>query len=307
MRSDGGPVRAERSAALEVLLDGLVDYAGLFAPASLPMADALARYAEYRSGPHAWMLGRFVVPVARLAELEREGDAVLRRGAPWKLSATGGAGDREAIERFNVRNYGRAAIDVLEGKAATVEAIAEFAPLREVRTREGEPLVVYVEVPVAEDPRALIAAIAAHGLRAKVRTGGVVPDAFPNAHALASFLTACAEQDVVFKATAGLHHAVCGQYPLTYEDGSAAHTMFGFLNVFLAAFFLRAGITTAQAAGMLLERNPAAFAFDDGGVTWQGHRLDAHSIDALRERFAASFGSCSFEEPVRELEQLGLI
>ena len=300
-------VHAERSAALEVLLHGLVDYAGLFAPASLSMAEAAARYDEYRRGTHAWMLGRFVVPVARLAELEREGDAVLRRGAPWKLSVIGEAGDREAVERFNVRNYGRAAVDSLEGKASTVEAIAEFASFDGLHTREGEPFRVFVEVPIAEDPGALVAAIAAHGLHAKVRTGGVTPDAFPNAHALACFLAACAEQDVVFKATAGLHHAMCGEYRLTYQDGSGAHTMYGFLNVFLAAFFLRAGITTAQAAGLLLERKPAAFDFDAGGVTWQGHRLDAHSIDALRERFAASFGSCSFEDPVEELASLGLI
>jgi hypothetical protein len=198
-------------------------------------------------------------------------------------------------------------IDSLEGKASTAEVIAEFSSLTELRTREGEPLRVFVEVPIAEDPAALVAAIGAHGLRAKVRTGGVTSDVFPNAHALACFLAACAEQDVVFKATAGLHHAMCGEYRLTDQDGSAVHTMFGFLNVFLAAFFLRAGITAAQAAGLLLERNPAAFDFDAGGVTWQGHRLDAHSIDALRERFAASFGSCSFEEPVHELASLGLI
>lgn len=298
---------AERSAALEVLLHGLVDYAGLFPPASLSMADAARRYDEYRRGAHAWMLGRFVLPAARLQEFEADAAPSFGHGAPWRLSVIGGAGDRELVERFNTRNYGHAAIDALEGKASTPEAVAEFAALGGLRTREGDPFLVFVEVPIVEDPGALVAAIAAHGLRAKVRTGGVTPDAFPSARALARFLAACAEHDVVFKATAGLHHALCGDYGLTYETAGARHAMFGFLNVFLAAFYLRAGVTEANAAALLAERDPAAFAFEAGGVTWDGHRLDAHSIDALRERFAASFGSCSFVEPVDELAALGLV
>ncbi len=48
------------------LLAGLFDYAGLFPPASLPLDDALANYARYRSGRHGWMLGRLVVPAAQL-------------------------------------------------------------------------------------------------------------------------------------------------------------------------------------------------------------------------------------------------
>src|SRR5207244_8426599 len=55
--------------SLQALLTGLIDYAGLFPPASLSMEQALANYARYREGEHAWMLGRFVVPAARAAEV----------------------------------------------------------------------------------------------------------------------------------------------------------------------------------------------------------------------------------------------
>src|SRR5688500_1293567 len=48
--------------SLRALLDGLIDYAGLFPPATLDMQAAVARYARYRAGERAWMLGRFVVP-----------------------------------------------------------------------------------------------------------------------------------------------------------------------------------------------------------------------------------------------------
>src|SRR4051812_47585844 len=60
---------SEGMTALRSLLTGIVDYAGLFPPASLDMSTAVSNYRSYETDPSAWMLGRFVVPVARLAEL----------------------------------------------------------------------------------------------------------------------------------------------------------------------------------------------------------------------------------------------
>lgn len=56
------------SEALRELLRGLIDHAGLFPPASLDLPEAVDNYRAYRSGPHAWMLGHFVIPAARVAE-----------------------------------------------------------------------------------------------------------------------------------------------------------------------------------------------------------------------------------------------
>ena len=295
------------SAALEVLLHGLVDYAGLFPPAALPMAEAVRSYDEYRRGAHAWMLGRFVVPVARLEEFARHAESQPGHGVPRRLSVLGGASDREAIERFNDKFGEQAVIDAIEGKAATVDEVGQHAALASLFTPQGEPFLVFVEVPIAQDAGALVSAIGANGLRAKVRTGGVTVGAYPDAVQLTRFLWSCAESDVAFKATAGLHHALRGEYRLTYEPGSPQATMFGFLNVFLAACFLRAGLSEKRVIAVLEERDPKAFEFEPGGVLWDGHRLDAHSIDTLRERFAASFGSCSFAEPVQDLVSMGLL
>src|SRR5436309_1541360 len=55
-------------ASLTALMTGLVDYAGLFPPAQLSMADAAANYLQYRASGDAWMLGRFVCPAPRLGE-----------------------------------------------------------------------------------------------------------------------------------------------------------------------------------------------------------------------------------------------
>ena len=77
-----------RSPAVETLLEGLVDYAGLFPPAALSMRDAVVRYGSYRRGPHQRMLGRFVVPVARLDELALASPSVSGANEePWALAA----------------------------------------------------------------------------------------------------------------------------------------------------------------------------------------------------------------------------
>ena len=59
----------ETTESVRVLLAEIVDYAGLFPPSQLPMAEAVANYAAYLDSGYKWMLGRFVVPSARGAEL----------------------------------------------------------------------------------------------------------------------------------------------------------------------------------------------------------------------------------------------
>jgi hypothetical protein len=58
--------------SLRALLENLIDYAGLFPPAALTMQDAVRNYARYREGEHAWILGSFVVPKARVSEVPEE-------------------------------------------------------------------------------------------------------------------------------------------------------------------------------------------------------------------------------------------
>lgn len=56
---------------IRFLLENLIDYAGLFPPAELTMAEAVRNYAAYRHSEHNWMLGRFIVPASRLQEFEQ--------------------------------------------------------------------------------------------------------------------------------------------------------------------------------------------------------------------------------------------
>ncbi len=126
-------------------------------------------------------------------------------------------------------------------------------------------------------------------------------EAFPSVAQLGQFILACAAAQVPFKATAGLHHAVPGVHPLTDAPGSPSCRMHGFLNVFLSAVFLSAG----EFRGEML--TGAGFAFENDGVRWDDLKVSTADIRSTRERLAISFGSCSFEEPVSELKNMGLL
>jgi hypothetical protein len=54
-------------AALRALLSNLIDYAGLYPPAGLPLAIVTERYRAFRASPDAWMLNRLVLPQSQLS------------------------------------------------------------------------------------------------------------------------------------------------------------------------------------------------------------------------------------------------
>ena len=295
------------STTIDALIDGLVDYAGLFPPAGENMRTALENYSSYVNGDDRAALGRFIVPVSRLDELDEKGADLLPRvsgSRPWRLSVLVAGDAAEGLPdilEFNRRHSspggGKAVIDVVELKATTASDIAHQS------ATIGKSLTAYFEIPLSGDVHGLVHAIAGAGRRAKIRTGGVTPDAFPPPDSVVGFIAQCLRAPVPFKATAGLHHPLKGEYRLSYESGSATWTMYGYLNVFLAAALLHSGESEDIALDVLGESDPASFVFGDDSLTWRDHRLSAAQIRAARE-FAISFGSCSFREPIDELAVL---
>jgi hypothetical protein len=294
--------RAVSASAIRTLLAGAIDYAGLFPPATLPMREAVRNYASYLHGADAWALGRFVVPVARLAELHECAASVLPSAKPpWRLSVlagAGGASDWAAAETFAGKG---AVVDAVELRVSSPDDV------RAAAARLPTDVDVFYEVPIDNEPRQFVAAIARVGAKAKVRTGGVTPDAFPQAENLARFIVTCARATVPFKATAGLHHPLRATYRLTYEADSPRGEMFGFVNLLLAAAFARAGLPANAVAELLVERNATAFRFLTDAVEWRDRRIGTDALAEARATFALSFGSCSFTEPIEELGALGLL
>jgi hypothetical protein len=287
--------------ALRALLAGLVDYAGLFPPAALNMPSAVSSYAEYAASDEAWILGRFVVPSAYLDDF-RQARSALRDQPEWHVSALVGPDvetDIERVHAFNRSMAGRARIDTVEAKATTAESVARIA-------QSASDFRAFVEIPLT-DFAPLLDVIRERGLNAKVRTGGVIGEMFPEPEALLTFIEHACRANVPFKTTAGLHHAMRGDYRLTYEPDSPKGMMFGFLNVFLTAAFVHAGMIDGAALALLLERDVKKLLVSSNAIRWGDRSVSVDDIRAARDCVAVSFGSCSFREPVDELRAAALI
>ncbi|MGH9488138.1 MAG: hypothetical protein ACRD04_11185 [Terriglobales bacterium] len=273
------------TAKQHALLEHAIDYAGLFPPAGLEMAGAVANYRRYREGADSWALGRFVCPVGRLEEFAAARGS---GGGVWPLAAVAGGephAEAAAIARFNQDHFNRARIEAVEAKSADAEAVR-------LRVAASAGLECYCELS-ASSPEFAAAAAAAHalGARLKLRTGGVAANAIPALDLVLDFLRAARELGLSFKATAGLHHPYRGTYPLTDVPDAPQGLMYGFLNVALGAVALAAGYGPGEAERILGEEDPAALKLE----RWSDEQI------AAGRRFFTGFGSCSFEEPLQWL------
>ena len=235
--------------ARRAALEKLIDHAALFPPASMPVEDALAEDARVRSADNGWIVGRFVVRASQLPEL---GEADLS----LSVVADGAVPDDGRIEAVE----GPLSDNLLRGGGAretyAVNAIGDLAWLEEL-----------------------------DGARAKVRCGG---ETVPTVDELAAFIRRCRDLGVVFKATAGLHHAV-------RTDGEH-----GFLNL-LAACCL--GFEEA----VLADEDSGAFRLTPERFSWRGQGCGPEKVAEVRSGLFASFGSCSVQEPVDDLRKMGIL
>ncbi len=289
-----------RSQAVAELLAHAIDYAGLYPPAALPMVEAVQEYAKQRVSLHAWALGRIVVGMDQLGSF-----IATRR----QLSGIAGAWPLSIVVSGNDGPHGRdlstdsdiLRVEAIEAKASSP---AEVQRLEWLKALAPE---LYVEIPPGAELESLLAAVRTLGARAKIRTGGVTAAAIPSADSLARFMRACVDAGVQFKATAGLHHLVRGKYALTYEPESARATMFGFLNVFVAAALATRAAPIDVLTHVLEERRLRAFQHPNNRVCWREHCLTRDEITRARKHAITGFGSCSFAEPIAELAKAGLV
>ena len=310
------------------LLAGLIDYAGLFPPADLDLDPAVQNFARYRTGPDAWMLGRFVVPAARLDDLDAFSDR-FREAPPFRLSVLGlpveGAADwldaaRQTLDvarTFEQRHDGRVACDRFELKlpaALATDADALAGTLQDLdasyRDRGDDAPRAALEVPFLTHPEtvgpAAQAVVDANGridrpaFALKLRCGGVTPDLVPDVEAVARAITTARDADAPFKATAGLHH------PLPNWDEAVGSRMLGFLGVFGGAALARVhGLRSDDLAELLDDADASHWALDDDGLQWTSLRASPAEVGDARSQFALSFGSCSFDEPCDDLREHG--
>ncbi|WP_420457244.1 hypothetical protein [Rubrivirga sp.] len=308
--------------AAHALLDGLIDYAGLFPPAALALDASADAYAGHRRSPDAWMLGRFIVPAGRLGELADHVDE-----GPWPLSVLGlpdeGDGwletarrtldaarevekvhpDRVRADRFELKVPAEIArdADALAGMLGDLDAALLNGGATGPRAALEVP---FLDAPDAVAPAAQ-AVVDANGraerpaFALKLRCGGVTPDLVPDVETLARALSEAVRAGAPFKATAGLHH------PLPNDDEAVGARMHGFLGVFGGAALARLhGLRPDDWAEILADDDPGSWSVEDG-LRWRSLRATAAEVADARTQSALSFGSCSFDEPLDDLRALG--
>jgi hypothetical protein len=312
-----------------------IDYAGVYPPARLPLAAAVAEYVRWHATPEAWMLGRLVCPAAAAPELAALWPA--EHDAPLVVAAIGTGGDTAAallarteedtavLAGLSGAAPRRVIIDQLELKlpadlldAGDVgDVAATIARVRALLAAALPPsALLAVEAPVAGAPAGhvavAVAGIAAHNRTCagtgrvpvclKVRCGGLAAAAIPSAGELATAIVACRAHGVAIKATQGLHH------PFRHHDAALGADTHGFLNLITAATIARApaaGTETIQA--VLEDREPTRFRFAPESLEWGPYCLAITDLAAGRRHGVLSFGSCSLAEPRDDLAALELI
>lgn len=308
--------------ALASLLHRSLDFAGLFPPASLPVAEALALYRKERAADSAGIIARFVCPILRLEELV---GSAIPGDRPLAVSVLPRGGrnageflanletDLAVIRRLSQLHGDAVFIDTLELRPPA-EALAP-TPLRRLLAaiqallgrQSGAIRQVFVELAPTPTLASQLEALAELSGQAtggspvigyKLRTGGSDAAAAPSAAQTAAALASVAALGLPMKCTGGLHR------PLRSAGPSGA--MHGFVNLLVAATLASTRMTEPGLLEAVLEEtDPAAFRFDSHALGWRDRRATAdHAADA-RRRLLVSFGSCYVEQPRQELQKLG--
>ncbi len=293
---------------LRAFLFHLIDYAGMFPPASLSLDEAIRNHAAYLKNDDAWMLGRFVCFASQLAQLDAYAE-LFDEHAPLKISALGVKNPtrenfarelettRKQIDAFNRKWGARGCADAVE---ITLPAdLTQFEFLNDSAKNSAR----FIEIPFnaqwSMNLPCVLDILTTQHIGFKLRTGGVVALAFPTTEQIAQAIVACRERGVPLKCTAGLHH------PLRRFDASVQTTMHGFVNVFGAGILAHARELQENVVREILEDGDAKnFCFDENGFAWRDVRATNAEIARAR-RAMISFGSCSFDEPREDLRALG--
>lgn len=287
---------------------GLIDYAGVFPPASLPMHEAVAGYRAVMASDDRWLIGRFLVRASQLQELAAVATHFLVAGEqPWSigvvLDVSPGAGaslghdfQREMSPAMSIAAFEL----ILEPGADPGRLIDTVAPI-------DPDLAVFIEVdrvePLDDQIRAIGVALRDRGRRggAKLRCGGLAHDDFPTVDEVTEFVWAASFADVPFKATAGLHQ------PIRHRDPAIGVWRHGFVNLLIGSVAADAGQSRSVVREIIAESDPTAFSITPVAASWRGVVLPGSAIRRSRQRGLVAFGSCDIDEPRDALAGLSFL
>lgn len=273
--------------APRALFAGLIDDAALFPPGNAPMVAGLHDHGEHRASSYAELIGPFLCPVTRIDELTAALGDDDRLALSLVVDVTGEA------THHALRVTGADPRLSLVGIEAAQRLLGDDAVVIGENLRRLPATVGFLEVPRSGFDDSLDLVAKGGWQAAKYRTGGASADAFPDAHELAAFLLSCADRELPFKLTAGLHRAV------RHTDDVTGFENHGVLNVLVGTRVALAGEGADAVASALEER--AADVLVTAVMSWS-------DTDAIRtRRLFRSFGCCCVTDPIDDLTALGLL
>jgi len=310
-------------ASLQALLANSIDYAGVFPPAELSLQDAVHQCSRFKSQTDSWMLGSFICPAAKieqfhsLSELFRLRQSVSIVAGPTTNTESAVAslqGLAQDLVRLQDAHSDRFKVDALELKlpldeldgspdadlTGFLKAVMELLDSGTLADR------VFFELQLSRQSVDTVSLFASmdSGLPVglKLRTGGLEPAAFPTVDEVASFIAACRDASVFWKATAGLHQ------PLRHYDSKVGAWQHGFLNLFAATVFAQIyNLTEHEIRKVLESEKGSEFRFGPEYLCWNDFKATKEQIESARSQSLVSFGSCNFDEPREGLQALGLL
>lgn len=323
--------------SFKAFMEEIIDYAGLFPPADLSLDTSIQKYSSYRKSEDAWMLSRFIIPAARLSELEPYREILFQESPPFAFSVLGKGTETVSeyrkqledvirnIEQFHETHGDRVTTEILEIKLPREAVFASDPELmmnifsetaKRFDASEKLPNNLFFEgffdKNWKKEIRLVLEVMNRHNqgfegntlqeLGFKLRCGGVEAHMFPSVEQVAFTLNRAREYNLPMKCTAGLHH------PIRHYADSVQTKMHGFFNVFGGAMLGYAhDLSDEELAEIIREQDPEHFSFTDEGFHWKNKTVSTKDITELREVALISFGSCSFDEPREDLEKLELL
>ncbi|MEU0796023.1 hypothetical protein ABZ342_38690 [Amycolatopsis sp. NPDC005961] len=267
----------------------LVDDSALFPPGDAAMPEALRAHFASRESEHAGVLGVFLCQASRLPELITE-LIKIKPKQPLPLSLiidTGLGGVPKAISIVESRSE-LLALRMVEMPAPSdvdevwLERVSEFVPEDVIRVVEPRRGVGWLDG---------VRKVIEHGSWPKIRCGGKAGENFPNVDEVADFLAVVSgSSGASFKATNSLHRAV------RHTDPDTGFVHHGFLNLLVAS---ARSLSGGDVRGALESTDAEALAEEARGLSEQAAK-------AVRALFA-SYAAASFEQPVADMGELGLL
>lgn len=313
--------------SLNIFMHKLLDYAGLFPPAKLPLLESLINYAAYTKHAQKDWLGRYILPCNKIsASMEiilaqnlfkknkhrAEFSIILNTSENLINLNNIIAEDVKLISEMHNKLKEYINIDSVEfcppKEAYLPNKILHFHTVLELYTNQLTLLKhlkeIYIEIPFSENINEYVDILAKFNSKnstkfsLKLRTGGVTPAQIPSAYHVAQAIRLSAEHLLPLKATAGLHVPIPNDNP---EVGARLH---GFLNIFSCLLLCYDNLLSiTEMENIILNYSYSDFNFTDKGLSIGNKFISNDTMNRLRNSFIKSFGTCSFLEPIEHLHE----